>query len=344
MKVYAGMDPRIALTEVAAYARRVERIGYDGLQISETIHDALAVSLLAAEHTERITIRTSVALAFVRSPTLTAYAAWDLAHFSGGRFELGLGTQIRQNIEDRYGMTWADPVPRMREYVQALGALFASFRSGDAPSFDGEHYRITRMQPYFNPGPGDHDSAIGAPLIYLGGVNAGICELAGELADGFVTHPTNSSPRYLQTLCRPAMAVGAARAGRLLDDLELVCGTQVITGSTPEQLEAERERQRRLFAFLYSTPAYRRTLELYGWQDLAGQLQAMIRAERWADLHRVVTDEILDTLIPTAPLDQLAPLLAQRFRALADAVLLSPSSDWADDEALTDVIAQLHAS
>lgn len=343
MKVYAGMDPRLPLVDVGVYARRVEQIGYDGLQISETIHDALAVSLLAAEHTERITIRTSVALAFVRSPTLTAYAAWDLAQFSGGRFELGLGTQIRQNIEDRYGMKWANPVPRMREYVQALGALFASFRSGDAPRFDGDHYRITRMQPYFNPGPGDPLSAIRAPLIYLGGVNAGICELAGEVADGFVTHPTNSSPRYLETLCRPALAAGAERAGRSLDDLELVCGTQVITGRAPAQLAAERERQRRLFAFLYSTPAYRRTLELYGWQDLAAQLQAMIRADQWADLHRLVTDEILDTLIPTATLDELAPVLARRFGALADAVLLSPTTDPADDEAMTEVIAQLHS-
>src|SRR5215213_8093213 len=106
------MDPRMALGDVATYARRVEALGYDGLQVSETVHDALAVSLLVAEHTKRVTIRTSVALAFVRSPTLTAYAAWDLARFSGGRFQLGLGTQIRQNIEDRYGMPWSEPVAR----------------------------------------------------------------------------------------------------------------------------------------------------------------------------------------------------------------------------------------
>src|ERR1700712_4205112 len=152
MKLYAGMEPRMPLTEVAAYARRVERIGYDGLQIAETIHDSLAMALLAAEHTRRITIRTSVTLAFVRSPTLTAYAAWDLARFSGGRFQLGLGTQIRQNIEDRYGMPWGEPLARMREYVGVLAALFEAFQSGARPDFRGDHYSVTRLQPYFNPG------------------------------------------------------------------------------------------------------------------------------------------------------------------------------------------------
>jgi probable F420-dependent oxidoreductase len=340
MKVYAGMDPRMPLTEVAAYARRVERIGYDGLQIAETIHDALAVALLAAEHTERITIRTSVVLAFVRSPTLTAYAAWDLARFSNGRFQLGLGTQIRQNIEDRYGMPWDAPVSRMREYVKALKALFGSFASGEPPRIDGDHYRITRMQPYFNPGP---DESVTAPPIYLGGVNTGICSLAGEIAAGFISHPTNSSPRYLKTTCRPALETGAARAGRSLAEIELVCSTPVITGASRVQVASERERQRRLVAFLYSTPAYRVTLELYGWEELTDRLQALIRADDWDDLHEVITDEVLDTLIPTATLDELAPLLAERFAGLADAIVLSPTPDPADDQQLADVIDELHS-
>ena len=104
MKVYAGMDPRLSLPEAITHAQRVERLGYDGLHVAETVHDSMAVALLVAEHTERITVRTSVTLAFARSPTLLAYAAWDLAKLSSGRFELGLGTQVRQNIEDRYAV------------------------------------------------------------------------------------------------------------------------------------------------------------------------------------------------------------------------------------------------
>ena len=121
MRVYSGMDPRLpARRRWPPTPAGWRRLGFDGLHVAETVHDSLAVALLAAEHTERITVRTSVTLAFPRSPTLTAYAAWDLAAYSRGRFQLGLGTQIRQNIEDRYGMAWAEPVARLREYVEAL--------------------------------------------------------------------------------------------------------------------------------------------------------------------------------------------------------------------------------
>lgn len=340
MKVYAGMDPALPLSETGAYARRVEALGYDGLHVAETVHDAFSVALLAVEHTRRITVRTSIALAFVRSPTLTAYASWDLATLSGGRFQLGLGTQIRQNIEDRYGMPWSEPLVRMREYVDAVTALFAAFRSGEAPQVEGEHYRITRLQPYFNPGP---DESVAAPPIYLGGVNAGMCRLAGRVADGFVTHPTNSNPRYLQSLCRPAIEEGLQQAGRSWAELELVCGVRTVTGASSAELSEERERQRGLLAFLYSTPPYQRSLELYGWEGLAGELQKLIRADRWAELPAVITDEMLDTLVPAAPYDELPQLLLQRFGTLADAVVLSPPDDPAHDGALAKVITQLQA-
>ena len=338
MKVYAGMDPRLPLGEVAAHARRVEAMGYDGLQVSETVHDALALSLLVAEHTERITIRTSVALAFVRSPTLTAYAAWDLARFSGGRFELGLGTQIRQNIEDRYGMPWAEPVARMRDYVDVLAAVFETFRTGGPLRHDGPHYRLSRMQPYFNPGP---DDSVTPPPIWLGGVNPGMCRLAGEVAAGFVTHPTNANPRYLETVCLPNLRAGAERAGRPPGSIEVVAGTQVISGADEAALESERERQRRLFAFLYSTPAYRPTLDLHGWDDLGDDLRALVREERWDDLGRLVPDDVLDTLVPTATYDRLATVLLDRFDRLVDGLLLSPPPvpDPAGDEALAAVVA-----
>jgi probable F420-dependent oxidoreductase len=336
------MDPRMPLTDVARYARRVEQLGYDGLHVAETVHDSLAVALLAAEHTGRITVRTSVTLAFVRSPTLVAYAAWDLARFSAGRFDLGLGTQIRQNVEDRHGMPWSEPVARMREYLDALDALFAAFRTGEPPRVEGDHYRVTRLQPYFNPGPDDETRA---PRVYLGGVNAAMCRLAGERADGFVTHPTNSNPRYLETICVPNLHDGAARTGRDLGaGFELVCGTAVVTGPTRAEVDAARERQRRLFGFLYSTPAYRRTLELYGWEGIAGELQAMTRAGRWDALHTVVTDEVLDTLVPTATFDELPEVLAARFGGRCDGLLLSPPADPAHDGAFAEVVDALRAS
>src|ERR1700761_387574 len=200
MKAFAGMDPRLPLSNVAAYARRIEAIGYDGISVPETIHDSLAVALLIAEHTEHLTVRTGVTLAFTRSPTLTAYAAWDLSAFSGGRFELGLGPQIRQNIADRMGMPWSSPVARMRSFINSLHAMYEAFRTGElSPVRDGD-YPVTRLQPYFNPGP---DTETVVPPTWLGAVGPQMCQLAGELADGLITHPTNSNPRYLEEVCLP---------------------------------------------------------------------------------------------------------------------------------------------
>ena len=160
-----------------------------------------------------------------------------------------------------------DPIGRLGDYVGAVRAAFASFASGEAPSYESPHYRVTRLQPYFNPGP---DAETVAPPIYLGGVQRRACELAGAVGDGFVSHPTNSNPRYLREVCLPALAEGARAAGRDLGaaGFETVIGTSVITGATVDAVLAERERQRRLLAFLYSTPAYAPTLELYGWADL----------------------------------------------------------------------------
>ena len=190
VKVYAGMDPRLRLPEAIAHAQRVERLGYDGLHVAETVHDSMAVALLAAEHTERITVRTSVTLAFTRSPTLLAYAAWDLAKMSGGRFQLGLGTQIRQNIEDRYAVPFGeDPIGRLGDYVGAVRAAFASFASGAAPDYESPHYRAHPHAAVLQPGARRPDAG---PPIYLGGVQRKACALAGAVADGFVSHPTNS--------------------------------------------------------------------------------------------------------------------------------------------------------
>jgi probable F420-dependent oxidoreductase len=341
MRVYAGMDPRLSLTEVIAHARRVEALGYDGIHVAETVHDSLALALLVAEHTTRLKVRTSVTLAFSRSPTLTAYAAWDLSTFSDGRFELGLGTQIRQNIEDRYGMPFGDdPVGRLRDYVGAVRAVFAAFVSGSPPKFESAHYRITRMQPYFNPGP---DQSTAVPPVYLGGVQRKACALAGEVADGFITHPTNSNPLYLESTCLPGLAEGATRGGRSLSDknFELVIGTQIITGTSPDAVRAERERQRRLLAFLYSTPAYKPTLELYGWEELGPRLRTLIHNERWDDLASVLSDEVLDTLVPSGTFEELPDLLAARFGSLGQGIVASPPPDPSDDGQFREVIAAL---
>ena len=337
MKVYAGMDPTIPLREVAAYARRVESMGYDGLQVAETVHDGLALAMLALEHTERIVVRTSVILAFVRSPMLTAYTAWDLAAMSNGRFELGLGTQIKQNIEGRYSVPWREPVGRMGDYIDALRAIFTTFATGAPLRFEGEHYQFTRMQPYFNPGP----ITSPAPPLWLGGVNPKICRLAGEKADGFITHPTNSNPRYLAEIALPNLQAGAEGVSRDPAAIALVVGSPYITGATVADVAVEREHQRQMLAFLYSTPAYRRTLELFGWAELGERLQRMTRENRWGELSTLVTDEVLDALVPQGTYDELPAVIDRWFGKIATGVLIPPPRDPADDPLVTALIREV---
>jgi probable F420-dependent oxidoreductase len=334
MKAYAAVDPQLPLAAVPAYARRVESLGFDGLHVAETIHDSLAVALLALEHTTRITVRTAVTLALVRSPTLVAYMAWDLSVLSGGRFELGLGTQIKQNIEDRFGMPWTEPRARMAEYVAAVKALFEAFRSGGPVRYEGDIYRVTRMQPYFNPGPSD---AV-IPPIWLGAVNVGMCELAGAVAQGVVTHSTNSDPGYLRDVVRPALRRGAA--GRDTEPV-IIASAAIATGDSDEAVSRERERQRRMLAFLYSTPSYATALKRRGWPELPEQLRALVRAQRWDDLPTVLSDAVLDELLICARYDELPEFLTARFGDVADGVVLPPLDDRNDDGPLRGCISEL---
>ncbi|WP_420880053.1 TIGR03617 family F420-dependent LLM class oxidoreductase [Rhodococcus sp. (in: high G+C Gram-positive bacteria)] len=338
MKVYTGTDPALNPREVADVARRAEAAGYDGLHVSETVHDPFLLALPALLATERIVVRTSVALAFVRSPLLTAYTAWDLSKMSGGRFHLGLGSQIRQNIEERYAMPWTAPAAAMREYVGVVRAAFETFRTGELVAYEGDRYRFTRMQPYFNPGP---DTETQVPPIYLGGVGQRMLQVAGECADGLVTHPTNSDPRYLSDECLPALAGGAATAGRSLDGFDIVAGLQVITGATDADVAAERERRRRLFAFLYSTPAYRGALERHGFPELQGRLADLVRRDDWDRLRDIVTDDVLATVVPTARYDALADAVRERIDGVAQSVTLALPENPDQDRRMADVVAQL---
>ncbi|QCQ90564.1 TIGR03617 family F420-dependent LLM class oxidoreductase [Rhodococcus sp. SGAir0479] len=340
MKVFTGTDAAIDPAAVAGFARRAEAAGYDGLHVSETVHDPFLLALLALQATERIVVRTSVALAFVRSPLLTAYTAWDLSRMSGGRFHLGLGSQIRQNIEERYAMEWSAPAARMRDYVGVVRAAFESFRTGELVPYEGERYRFTRMQPYFNPGP-DQDTV--TPPIYLGAVGRRMLAVAGATADGLITHPTNSDPQFLFDECRPALAEGAAAAGRSLDGFDVVAGLQVITGATDADVAAERDRRRRLFAFLYSTPAYRGALVRHGFPDLQAKLADRVRCDDWERLEDIVTDEVLATIVPTARYDALAGAVRERLDGIAQSVTLALPENADQDRCMADVIAELHA-
>lgn len=332
MRVYAGMSDRVSLRETIAYAQRVEALGYDGLHVPETVHDGLAASLLALEHTTTLHVRTSVVLAFPRSPMLTALAAWDLASFSGGRFQLGLGTQIKPNMEGRFSVPWTEPIARIREYIEAVRAIWDAFQHGTQLSYSGQNYQFKRLQPFFNPGP----LTVTPPTIWLGGVNDGMVGLAGSHADGLVTHPTNSNPRYLREICLPNLRTGRS--------VELVCGSQYVTGPTAADVAVNREHHRQLLAFLYSTPAYRLSLTLHGWEELGERLQHITRTQAWDTLREHVTDEVLDTLVPQGTWDELPAVIEQWFGAICDGVILPLPQDPAQDLRFAEVIHAVQQS
>jgi probable F420-dependent oxidoreductase len=330
------MDQRLRPANIAAWAQRAEALGYDGLNVPDAVHDGLLGSQIALAATTRLRVATSVLVAFPRSPMTVAIAAWDLQSLSGGRFELGLGSQVRANIIGRYSTPWTQPVPRMREYVGALRAIFDTWQNGARLDFEGESYRFTRMQPFFDPGPLPE----GPPPIHLGAVGPHMTALAGEVADGLMTHPTNASPRYLREVTRVELARGEARTqGR--EQTPVMVSSLVAVGDTPDAVSQRREKQRELLAFLYSTPAYWPSLELCGWRERGERLRELSREGRWAEMAAVVTNEMLDAVVPAASWSEISAVLRDRYAELSDWITFPMPEDPAQDPQCRAAIDEL---
>ena len=330
MKVYASVDdPHMSLRDVPAHARRAERLGFDGLIVPEVVNDAILVSLLALEHTETLRVMTGVVIAFARSPMLLAQDAWGLSEMSGGRFEIGVGPQVKGNIEKRYGMPWSAPAARMRDYVAGMKAVFDCWQNDTPLQYTSETYTLTRMQPFFKPAPLTHGET---PPIVMGAIGPKMCEVAGELADRVIGHPTNSTPGYLADVMRPRLDAGSAKAGRAAGSVDLIANPMIATGADDAAVAAEREAARQVLTFTYSTPAYWATLEHHGWGDVGRALLEKTRAGDWAGMNALVTDEMLDVLVPSAPMSEIADLLRARYEGIASGISLRmPQGSEADD-------------
>ncbi|MCC7451797.1 MAG: TIGR03617 family F420-dependent LLM class oxidoreductase [Anaerolineae bacterium] len=314
MKFDAAIAPN-SLKQVSDLAQRIEALGFDGLWCSETAHNPFLPMTLAASVTERITVGTSVAIAFPRSPMVTAQIAWDLAEQSGGRFILGLGTQIKPHIVRRFSTVWDSPGPRLREYILSLRAIWETFQHNKPLRFKGEYYNFTLMTPFFTPGP------IPTPdvPIYIAGVNPYLCRLAGELCQGFHVHPLHTA-RYLREAIIPNIVQGAASAGRTRADVQLTCAIFVVTGENEQAIENAKGPIKSQIAFYASTPSYESVLELHGWTDVAQALNNLSRQGRWAEMGDLITDEMLNEFAVVAPHDQLARRVRERYVGLLDRV------------------------
>jgi probable F420-dependent oxidoreductase len=327
------------LRDVAKIARAAEAIGFAGLWTPETQHNGFFPLLVAAEHTQRIELGTAVAIAFPRSPMVMAQNAWDLQALSGGRFSLGLGTQVRAHIERRYGVAWDAPVARLRDYIGALRAIWQSWQTGAKLDYQGQFYQLSLMTPFFNPGP------IANPEIpiYIAGVNEGLARLAGEVCQGFHVHPFHSV-KYINEIVRPQIAAGAERAGRAAGDVALVSSVFAITGPNEAAIANVRRMVREQIAFYASTPTYRVVLECHGWQAVGEQLSRLASMKRWSQMGELITDEMLSVFAVEAPLDQIGPALRARYAGTLDRVFsYLPYQPGELDGAWRDAVAAIGA-
>jgi probable F420-dependent oxidoreductase len=335
MKIDAQIAPS-SLAGIPEVAKGAEQAGFDALWSSETQHDPFLPLALVSEHTERLRFGTSVAIGFARSPATLAYTAWDLADASNGRFILGLGTQVKPHIERRFGMPWPEsPVGKLRELIEAVRAFWHAWQSGERLNHRGEHYKLTLMTSFFNPGPIDHPDI----PIYIAGVNTGLARLAGEVADGFHAHVYHS-PRYLEEVIRPGIEAGARKASRSTDKIRL--STTIFAVTRPEESDFVRSQ----IAFYASTPTYRSVMELHGWEETADQLQGLARKGAWEEMAKLIDDEMLDAFAAVCEPNELPRMLAKRYAGLVDRLTLyTPYIPGERDEEwsglLTSVRAQL---
>jgi probable F420-dependent oxidoreductase len=299
------------LHQTVEKAKEAEEAGYSGLWSSETSHDPFLPLLLAAEHTKDMEIGTSIAVAFARNPMLLANVGWDLQAFSRGRFILGLGSQIKPHITKRFSMPWSHPAARMREMILAVRAIWDCWLNGTRLDFRGEFYSHTLMTPFFAP-PASDLSEIGVPRIFLAGVGELMTEVAGEVCDGFICHGFTTE-RYLREVTLPALERGRAKSGKTMDGFEVAGPSFVVTGTDEEQIAQATTGTRQQIAFYGSTPAYRPVLDLHGWGDLQGELNALSKQGKWAEMGELIDDDMLNTFAVVADPEQVADGLARRY-------------------------------
>ncbi len=306
MKVDAYFPPAPPAAAAEA-AVRSARLGFDGFFTAETSHDPFVPLAFAAQSAPELDIGTAIAVAFPRSPMITAQIAWDLAQLSNGRFILGLGTQVKAHITRRFSTAWTAPGPRMRDYVSALRAIWSAFQTGEPLRYESEHYSFSLLTPFFAPEPMDHPRI----PVAIAGVGPYMSRLAGEACDGFHVHPFHTVD-YLDRVVLPNMAEGARSAGRTLDQVDRIATVFVITGRDEVEMQRATDAAKRQMAFYASTPSYRAVLETHGW-EFGPVLSAMSRRGEWDAMAAVIPDEVVDAVAVVGSPEEIGPKIKARY-------------------------------
>jgi len=308
------------LPAVGEYCRRAENMGFGAVWSAETRHDPFLPLAVAAATTRRVGLGTAIAIAFARSPMILAHIAWDLQKASGGRFVLGLGSQVKAHNERRFSVPWSAPAPRLREVVAALRAIWTAWQRRAPLDFRGQSYRFDLMTPFFDPGPIEHSRI----PVYLAGVNPQMCRVAGEIADGLHVHSFHSE-RYLRECVHPAVQEGLNRAGRSRADFTFRASTMVVLGDSAEERKRHARAVKQQIAFYASTRTYQPVLAAHGLEDLVPRLHARSLAGDWEGMTDLISDATLDLFAVSGPFEEIGDRIRERYRGLYDRTQLYPS-------------------
>lgn len=310
------MTTPLPLLDTGHHARRTKDAGFSGLVFTEGGRTAYLNAAAAAVTAPGLDLSTGVAVAFPRSPFVTAATAWELQEATAGRFRLGLGTQVKTHVVRRYGTTFDHPGPRLRDYLLAVKACFAAFR-GAPLEHRGEFYELTFLTPQWSPGAIDAPD----PPVDIAAVNPWMLRMAGEVADGVHVHPIGE-PGYLQRHVVPNVAAGALAAGRSPTDIALIVPVMTIVGDTDEECHAEREHARAMLSFYASTPNYAFIWDEAGFEGTTSRVREKQKVGDFAGMAAQITDDHLETFTTRATWDSLADVLIDRYGSIASRLVL----------------------
>jgi probable F420-dependent oxidoreductase len=325
MRVFTTL-PQEDLRKVGPAAQAIEASGYTGVTTQENRHDPFLALAVAGVATQKIELHTGVAISFPRSPMIAANVGWDIQASTGGRFTLGLGSQIRAHNEKRFSVPWTPPAPRMREYIQAVRAIWTAWKGDGKLNYEGKHYRFTLMTPNFTP----ENYEAPPPRIGLAAVGPAMLKVAAEEADGAKLH-IFCTRKYLENRIMPILSAGLAVSGRAREDFEISGGGFVVTGKDDAAVAESLEYIRYRVAFYGSTPAYWPVFEEEGIADLGPKLNAMTKAGKWNEIAGEISDDLVHRFAAVGRHDQIAKAIETRFGGLVDSISASANSSKPSD-------------
>ena len=323
MKVNTGI-PVQDLKAVGAAAQAAEATGFSGISTQENRQDPFLPLAVAAAHTEDLELRTSIAIAFARSPMVAANMSWDLQRASNGNFTLGLGSQVKGHNVRRFSVPWSAPAPRMREYVQAIRAIWDCWKNGTPLDYQGEHYQFSLMTPNFTPEPLDGE----LPKIQIAAVGPAMMKVAAEECDGVMLHAF-CTRKYLDEVILPKLQQGLNAKGKARTDFEISGGGFIVTGKDDEAVNKMFEWVRMRVGFYGSTPSYWPVFEAHGWQDLGQKLNDMSKKGQWQDMTKEISDDVVHEFCAVGRFDEIEKEISRRFAGPID--VISMPSDTPSD-------------